>query len=240
MAETVQFTSIFRRILKIGTFSIVFTSAGFLIASIPAIASIISLMSAPTDAESLALYKAPDEQAAKINEYINNHPLSLILRATPSYVESRPHLRFVDEHRKHSLTGGTLQGPGKIPVPPVIFLQEGKNMVSILYLGTDLCGHVGIIHGGLLATLCDEGLARCGFSALPNKIGVTARLTVNYRNPAPAGSFVVLKAEIAKVEGRKVWVKGRIEILGETQEPGKVLVEAEGLFIEPKYAKVLP
>ena len=195
-------------------------------------------MSAPTDAESLTLFKAPDEQAARINEYIQNHPLSLSLRANPDYVESRPHLRFADEHRKHSLTGGTLLGPGKIPVPPVMFLQEGKHLVSLSYLGTDLCGHVGIIHGGLLATLCDEGLARCGFSALPNKIGVTATLTVNYRNPAPAGSYVVLKAETVKSEGRKVWVKGRIELLGEGSEPGKVLVEAEGLFIEPKYAKV--
>lgn len=228
-----------RRILTISAFSIVFTTAGFLVASAPAIASIISLMSAPTDAESLALYKAPDEQAAKINDYIQNHPLTLRLRANPEYAESRPHLRFVDENvRKHSLTGGTLLGPGKIPVPPLVFLQDGKDLVSLSYLGTDLCGHVGIIHGGLLATLCDEGLARCGFSALPNRIGVTASLTVNYRNPAPAGSFVVLKAETVKAEGRKVWVKGRIELLGDTEEPGKVLVEAEGLFIEPKYAKV--
>ena len=195
-------------------------------------------MSAPSDAESLALYKCPDEIAAQIDEYIKSHPLSRSLRANSSYVESRPHLRFVDEHRKHSLTAGTLLGPGKIPVPPLAFLEEGSNLVSIQYLGTDLCGHIGIVHGGLLATLCDEGLARCGFSSLPNKIGVTASLTINYRNPAPAGSYVVLKAETVKAEGRKVWVKGRIELLNETEEPGKLLVEAEGLFIEPKYAKV--
>jgi 3'-phosphoadenosine 5'-phosphosulfate synthase len=195
-------------------------------------------MSAPTDAESLALYKAPDEQAAKINDYIGSHPLAMSLRPNPAWTESRPHLRFIDEHRKHSLTGGTLLGPGKIPVPPLVFLEEGKSLVSMLYLGTDLCGHVGIVHGGLLATLCDEGLARCGFSALPNKIGMTASLTVNYRSPAPAGSFVVLKAETVKVEGRKVWVRGRIELLSETEEPGKVLVEADGLFIEPRHAQV--
>lgn len=131
-------------------------------------------------------------------------------------------------------------GQGKIPVPPLVFIEEGRQLVSMSYLGTDLCGHIGILHGGLLATLLDEGLARCGFAALPNKIGVTASLTINYRKPAPAGSFIVLKAETTKVEGRKVWVKGRIEILGESEEPGMVLVEAEGLFIEPKYAKVPP
>ena len=197
-------------------------------------------MSAPTDADSLAMYHAPDEVAAGINDFIANHPLTQSLRADPSWTESRPHLRYPESHKKHSLTAGTLLGPGKIPVPPVVFCEEGKRLVSVSYLGTDLCGHVGIIHGGLLATLSDEGLARCGFSALPNKIGVTASLTINYKKPAPAGSFVVLKAETTKVEGRKVWVKGRIEMLGKTEEPGMVLVEAEGLFVEPKYAKVCP
>jgi 3'-phosphoadenosine 5'-phosphosulfate synthase len=195
-------------------------------------------MSAPTDVESVALYTAPDDIAAGLNNYITNHPLAKALRVDPSWHESRPHLRYAEEHKKHSLTAGTLLGHGRIPVPPLVFVNEGEHLVSMSYLGTDLCGHVGIVHGGLLATLLDEGLARCGFAALPNKIGVTASLTVNYKKPTPAGSFVVLKAETTKVEGRKVWVKGRIELLGETEEPGDVLVEAEGLFVEPKYAKV--
>lgn len=215
-----------------------FTSTGFLIATAPAIASIVALMSAPTDADSVAMYSAPDEVAAGINNHIVNHPLTQSLRVDPAWTESRPYLRYPESQKKHSLTAGTLLGPGKIPVPPVVFCEEGKKLVSISYLGTDLCGYVGIIHGGMLATLLDEGLARCGFAALPNKIGVTASLTVNYKKPAPAGCFVVLKAETTKVEGRKVWVNGRIEVLGETEEPGMVLAEAEGLFVEPKYAKV--
>jgi len=195
-------------------------------------------MSAPTDAESVAMYQAPDEMAAGLNDYLYNHPLSEALRSNPTWSESRPHLRYPEDQQKHSLTAGTLLGHGRIPVPPLVFINEGENLVSMCYLGTDLCGHVGIVHGGLLATLLDEGLARCGFAALPNKIGVTASLTINYKKLTPAGSFVVLKAETTKVEGRKVWVKGRIELLGENEEPGQVLVEAEGLFVEPKYAKV--
>ena len=186
----------------------------------------------------MALYKTVDEAAAGINEYINSHPLSQSLHKDPAWTESRPHLRLPESQRKHSLTAATLLGPGRIPVPPLVFLEEGKSLVSLLYLSTDLCGHVNIVHGGLLATLLDEGLARCGFSALPNKIGVTANLNINYRSPTPAGSYVVLKAETIKVEGRKVWVKGRIELLGDTIEPGKLLVEAEALFIEPAYANV--
>ena len=140
--------------------------------------------------------------------------------------------------RKHSLTAGTLLGPGKIPVPPLAFTKEGEEIVVLLYLGTELCGHVGMVHGGMLGTLVDEGLARACFAALPNKIGVTANLNINYRSPTKAGSYVVLKAKTQKVEGRKAWVEGRIEALGEDDEPGTVLVEATALYIEPKYASV--
>ena len=183
------------------------------------------------------MYRDPDEAAAKINSFITNHPLSVALRADPAWSESRPHLRYLEEHKKHSLTAGTLMGPGRVPVPPLVFTDQ-KHLVSMSYLGTDLCGHVGIVHGGMLATMLDEGLARCSFASLPNQIGVTASLTVNFRKPVPAGSFVVLKAETTKIEGRKVWVKGRIELLGKDETPCTVLAEADALFIEPKYASV--
>ena len=183
------------------------------------------------------MYRDPDEAATKINTFIVNHPLSVALRADPAWSESRPHLRYPEKYKKHSLTAGTLMGPNRVPVPPLVFTDE-RHLVSLSYLGTDLCGHVGIVHGGMLATILDEGLARCSFASLPNQIGVTASLTVNYRKPAPAGSFIVLKAETTKVEGKKVWVKGRIELLGKDETSGMVLAEAEALFIEPKYAAV--
>ena len=185
------------------------------------------------------MYKPPDEFAEEVDKFIQNHPLVRSLRENPDFIESRPHLKIPEHLRKHTLTGGTLTGPGKITVPPIVFSEkDGKSLVSVAYLGTDLCGYSGIVHGGLLATLLDEGLARCCFAALPHKIGVTANLTVNYRKPAPAGSFICLKAETIKVEGRKAWVKGRIETLVGEGKESVVLVEAEGLFVEPKQAAV--
>lgn len=210
---------------------------GFLISTAPAIASVTALVSAPTDAESLRLFKAPDEVAANIDHILNEHPVSKSLRADPKWHESRPHLRYPEEFRKHSLTAGTLLGPGRVPVPPLVFTDD-KHLVSISYLGTDMCGHVGVVHGGFLATMMDEALARCAFTSLPNHIGVTANLNIDYRKPTPAGSFVILKAETIHVDGRKVRVKGRLELLGDSDKPGALLVEAEGLFVEPKYAKV--
>ena len=209
-----------------------------MIATAPAIASIISLVNAPSDAESVSAFTSADERVQEINEHIESHPVSQALRADPAWIESRPHMRLPENVRKHSLTAKTLIGPTTIPVPPLMFLKEGEELVSLCYLSTDVCGHAGLIHGGLLCTMLDEGMGRCCFAKLPNKIGVTANLNINYRAPAKAGSYVIVRATTMKVEGRKAWVKGRVETLGEGMEPGKLLVEGEGLFVEPKYAKV--
>ena len=63
---------------------------------------------------------------------------------------------------------------------------------------------------------------------------MTANLNINYRKPAPAGSFYVLRATTTKVEGRKAWVKGWVETLPEEGKEPVVVAEAEALFIEPK------
>jgi len=176
----------------------------------------------------------------------------------PELKEQRPHLKIPEAIRATNLTGGTLAGPGKIVVPPLTFIApDGSRLVSLFYLGQNLCGHPGIIHGGLLATLLDEGLARCCFPAMPNGIAVTATLKVDYKVPVKAGEFYVLRAETTRVEGRKAWVRGWIEKMdGSTMDgvgdalvegvgksiagkgTGQKLVEAEALFIEPRNASV--
>lgn len=161
------------------------------------------------------------------------------MRQKPGFTESRPHLKIPAAFRAHNLTGGTLLGPGRIVVPPVVFSEDGgKSLVSISYLGADVCGHPGVVHGGLLATMLDEGLARCCFAALPHNIGMTANLNINYRSPAPADAYVVLKAVTTNVEGRKAWVEGRIETLADDGESPRVLAEATALFVSPKQAAV--
>ncbi|KAJ5832298.1 hypothetical protein N7474_000609 [Penicillium riverlandense] len=200
------------------------------------------LMAVPlaSDEESLTLFVAPDDATQEIDDHIRTHPIAESLRANPDFTESRPHLKFPEALRERSLTAGTLAGSNKIVVPPYVFNERGgKSMVSLMYLGSDICGHPGIVHGGLLATLLDEGLARCCFPALPNKIGVTANLNIDYRAPSMANQYVVLRAETVKVEGRKAWVEGRIETLPTDGTEPVLLVEAKALFIEPKQARAL-
>jgi len=104
----------------------------------------------------------------------------------------------------------------------------------VLHMGRGLCGHDGIIHGGLIATVFDEALARLALMNLPDKIGVTATLTVDYKAPTRADQFVVMRIHLIEKKGRKAYVEGTVEDLN-----GTLLATGKGLFVQPKYAKLL-
>ncbi|KAK9237507.1 HotDog domain-containing protein [Lipomyces kononenkoae] len=178
---------------------------------------------------------------AEVDAAIDALPLVRSLRSDPRYKESRPHIAAPEHLTEQMLTAGVLSGPGKLTVPPIIWNDtEAHELVSVVHLGRNLCGHPGIIHGGLLATLLDEGLCRCAFPALPSKVGVTANLNLNYRSPAFADRLYVMRAEVTQVEGRKAWVKGHFETIPEEGKEPTVVVEADVLVVEPKWAKSLP
>lgn len=230
----------FRRVLGFSALAIFAFVAGVSIAPMQ-IASRLTVDSIPSDSETLEIFQPSDEISHRVENYIKTHPLAQKLRSLPNYTETRPHLKIPGEFRRRHLVAGTLFGPNRVVVPPYVFCEKsGKELVAITYLGQELCGHPGIVHGGMLATILDEGLARCCFPVLPNGIGVTANLSINYRKPVLADKYVVLRAETVKHEGRKAWVEGRLETLPEGDEEPVVLAEAKGLFVEPKYASKLP
>ncbi|CAI7579810.1 unnamed protein product [Penicillium bialowiezense] len=227
------------RILGFSTIALFAFSAGL---SFQSFRTLNRIMAAPipTNEETLTAFQAPDAASAVIDETLRTHPEAEALRANPDFTEARPHHKIPETLRARSLTAGTLAGPGKIVVPPYVFSErDGKSMVSLMYLGGDMCGHPGIVHGGLLATLLDEGMARCCFPALPNKVAVTANLNIDYRAPAMADQYVAFRAETVKVEGRKAWVESRIETLPLDGSAPVVLVESKALFIEPRQAAAL-
>lgn len=80
---------------------------------------------------------------------------------TNEWYETRPYQNFPEERRVNNLTAGALRGPGKLALLPLIRVKKDESeSIVFLHLGRGLCGHDGIIHGGLLATLLDETLAR--------------------------------------------------------------------------------
>ncbi|KAI9466787.1 HotDog domain-containing protein [Lactarius psammicola] len=182
----------------------------------------------------------PEAQAyvEALEEELQKLPILLEHRTAEdreAWYETRPYQTFSEERRVNNLTAGALRGPGLLALPPLVRARRDESEGLILvHVGRGLCGHDGIVHGGLLATLLDEALARTATQNLPEKIGVTANLSVNYRAPTRADQFIVMRIRLLEAKGRKARVSGTIEDLD-----GNVLIEASGLFVQPRYARFL-
>ncbi|KAF9527869.1 HotDog domain-containing protein [Crepidotus variabilis] len=182
----------------------------------------------------------PEAQAytEDLEEKLQSLPLLQKLRSqedAKDWYEVRPYQAFPEERRVNHLTAGSLRGPGKLAVYPLLRVKNDETeSIIVLHLGRGLCGHDGIVHGGLLATLLDESLGRTAICNLPERVGVTATLSLNYKAPTMADQFVVLRTKMVEVKGRKAYVSGHIEDLNGTR-----LVEASAMFVQPRYAKLL-
>jgi len=162
-----------------------------------------------------------------LEERMQSLPQVLELRSKTAgpnaeYYEARPYQNYPEIRRVNSLTSGTLRGAGKLAIPPLVFSKKDESSAKVfVHVGRALCGHDGIVHGGLTATLLDEALARQAFGNLPNHVGVTATMTVNYKAPVMADQFIIIETKLDEVHGRKALVSGRV-----TDLSGKLLVEA--------------
>ncbi|CAJ0926753.1 12673_t:CDS:2, partial [Entrophospora sp. SA101] len=146
----------------------------------------------------------------------------------PSYIHNMGYDILKPDRKTKHLTANTLQGKGKFIMRPIVFYSSEKmESIMFLHVGNDLCGHDGVIHGGLLSTIMDEGLTITVIPSLPDKNGATAFLHVNFRKPCKANQILVCKCKVTKIEGRKGFVEGRLE----TFDEGVVLVDANALFI---------
>lgn len=202
----------------------------------PDLATFISPRLAPP----APLLGTPEAQAHidTLEDRLQNLPLLRELRNREDkheWYECRPYTDIPDEVRVNNLTAGALSGPGRLAVRPFIRVKHDESeALGFIHLGRGLCGHDGIVHGGLMATLLDESMGRVAFFNLPNNIALTANLTLDYRAPTKADQFVVIKCKLESTKGRKAVVSSRVEDM-----QGKVLIEASAIFVEPKYANLL-
>lgn len=94
------------------------------------------------------------------------------------------------------------------------------------YIPTEVYqGYKGIVHGGILAALLDEVMAKA--LAAHGIDGVTAKLEVRFRKPVPTNSRLLLRGWIKSRRKTSFVVAG--QILAEDRE---TLVEAEGIFFK--------
>jgi acyl-coenzyme A thioesterase PaaI-like protein len=112
------------------------------------------------------------------------------------------------------------------------WVDEAKHVHAELRLGALYEGPPGLVHGGVSALILDQMLGEA--AAVGGGPGMTGRLTVHYRRPTPLGDLST-EAWLESTDGRKTIAKGQVR-----DAEGQVTVEAEGLFILPRWATEHP
>jgi acyl-coenzyme A thioesterase PaaI-like protein len=85
-------------------------------------------------------------------------------------------------------------------------------------------GATGFAHGGMIATLLDEAMAKA--NGLGGIRAVTLRLFVSYRKLVPVERNILIKGRRTARRGRKLYLRAEI-----FDRRGGLLAEAKGLFL---------
>ncbi len=155
---------------------------------------------------------------------------ALTARLRSSQLDSPFGVRF-SQGRRGRPWGNSVVGLRNPVAPPLIIEKHpsGNGEVwSDFHLGAAYEGPPGLVHGGVSAMILDQILGEAAGAG--GKPGMTGTLTLRYRQATPLGD---LRAEgwIDRSEGIKTWAKGHL--IG----PEGITVEAEGVFILPRWAR---
>ena len=115
------------------------------------------------------------------------------------------------------------------PLSPTARIEEVKTFAT---LGSGLNGYASVCHGGLLMTILDEAMGQIvpvnqEKGRIPPGTHMTAYLNMRFFKPVPTPSTILVRARLAKSEGRKTFLEGTIE-----DENGVVYGRAESLFVQ--------
>lgn len=116
-----------------------------------------------------------------------------------------------------------------------LYDPQQQALHTLVALGRDVCGHGGLVHGGMSATVCDETLGALAYmlkrnEQLPPGPIFTARLEVDYKKPLPAPCTVCCTARLLSVDGRKLW--SSVELAD--RPGGTVYASGKALFVTPR------
>ena len=117
-------------------------------------------------------------------------------------------------------------GTGSGLAAPLHVELAGDEAVGSCTLGLAFEGPPSFAHGGVSAMLLDQLLGHAANAA--GHPGMTVQLDITYRAPVPLQTPLRLTGRVGEVTGRRITVRGGIATAA---EPGKVLVEAVGIFV---------
>ena len=125
--------------------------------------------------------------------------------------------------------GNVVIGMRNPVAPPLSFATSDDGGVSADFtLGAAYEGPPGHVHGGVAALILDHALGDAASS--PDKPRLTGTITIRYRRMTPLGDLHV-EAAIVRTEGVKTYAAGHLA------DAHGVTVEAEGVFIQPRWAR---
>ena len=125
--------------------------------------------------------------------------------------------------------GNAVVGARNAVAPPLVIQHESSGRAwSDFTLGAAYEGPPGLVHGGVSALILDQMLGEAAGAG--GKPGMTGTLTLRYRRGTGLGPLTA-EAHIDRVEGIKTYAVGHIA------DAEGVTVEAEGVFILPKWAR---
>jgi uncharacterized protein (TIGR00369 family) len=102
--------------------------------------------------------------------------------------------------------------------------DDAKRIRGEFRIGADYQGGVGFLHGGIVATLLDEVMAKV--SRFREDYAVTAELTVEYLKPVPVDGDLIVEGWEVKRDGRNLHREGEIR-----DASGAILARGRGRFV---------
>lgn len=124
--------------------------------------------------------------------------------------------------------GNAVVGIRNPVAPPLTIVAHEDGVSAEFELSAAYEGPPSLVHGGVSALILDQLLGEAAAAA--GTPGMTGTLTVRYRRPTPLGALRG-EAHVDRVDGIKTYVVGHIA------DAEGVCVEAEGVFILPRWAR---
>ncbi|EON22794.1 thioesterase superfamily protein [Nocardioides sp. CF8] len=124
--------------------------------------------------------------------------------------------------------GNAVVGIRNPVAPPLAIVHHDDRVSAEFELSAAYEGPPSLVHGGVSALILDQLLGEAAAAA--GKPGMTGTLTVRYRRATPLGALRG-EARVDRVDGIKTYAVGHIA------DAEGVCVEAEGVFILPRWAR---
>lgn len=148
------------------------------------------------------------------------------MSSTPPDVETPPDCTPLAPMLAPSGRSWVMGKPGDERLRVAYFRRDAdRALIGRVWFGPWSEGPPGHAHGGAMAAVLDDAIGKVGW--LNGHRVVAANLSVQFRRLLPLGTDARLEAFVDRVDGRKVYTKGRL-----TDDAGEIFAEAEALFIE--------